>query len=247
MKIFLCGTRYFGQQVFETVTAAGHEVIGVSAPIGDRLHKAAVRANTLHVLAAGTLSGDTMPDGADLIIAAHSHDFIGAATLRKTVLGGIGYHPSLLPLHRGRDAIRWALRMGDRVTGGSVYWLSKNVDGGPIAAQDWCFLPPGADPGELWREVLQPMGLRLILRALDDLSRGVVVAVPQDERLATWEPSLDQPPIFRPDLPRIGAPAGFAYVTSTLDPRAAAAGAGHQPLGEWAVEADRDLTRMCQT
>lgn len=247
MKIFLCGTRYFGQQVFETVTAAGHEVIGVSAPVGDRLHKAAIRAGVRHVITAGTLSGDTMPDGADLIIAAHSHDFIGAATLRKTVLGGIGYHPSLLPLHRGRDAIRWAIRMGDRVTGGSVYWLSKNVDGGPIAAQDWCFLPPGADPGELWREVLQPMGLRLILRALDDLSRGVVVAVPQDERLATWEPSLDQPPIFRPDLPRIGAPAGFAYVTSTLDPRAAAAGAGHQPLGEWTVEADRDLTRMCQT
>jgi methionyl-tRNA formyltransferase len=247
VKVFLCGTRYFGQQVFEAVTGAGHEVIGVSAPIGDRLHKAAVSGGVPHVITAGALNADTMPEGADLIVAAHSHDFIGAATLRKTVLGGIGYHPSLLPLHRGRDAIRWAIRMGDRVTGGSVYWLSKNVDGGPIAAQDWCFLPPGADPGELWREVLQPMGLRLILRTLDDLSQGVVVAVPQDERLATWEPSLDQPPIFRPDLPRIGAPAGFTYVTSTLDPRAAAAGAGHQPLGEWAVEADRDLLRMCQT
>lgn len=247
MKVFLCGTRYFGRQVFEAVTAAGHEVIGVSAPIGDRLHRAAVSAGVPHVITAGTLNADTMPDGADLIIAAHSHDFIGAATLRKTVLGGIGYHPSLLPLHRGRDAIRWAIRMGDRVTGGSVYWLSRNVDGGPIAAQDWCFLPPGANASELWREVLQPMGLRLILRTLDDLSRGVVVAVPQDERLATWEPSLDQPPIFRPDLPRIGTPAGFTYVTSTLDPRAAAAGAGHQPLGEWAIDADRELLRMCQT
>ena len=247
MKVFLCGTRYFGQQVFETITGAGHEVIGVSAPVGDRLHRAAVRAGVRHVITAGTLSGDTMPDGADLIVAAHSHDFIGSATLRKTALGGIGYHPSLLPLHRGRDAVRWAIRMGDRVTGGSVYWLSKNVDGGPIAAQDWCFLPPGADPGELWREVLQPMGLRLILRTLGDLSRGVVVAVPQDERLATWEPSLDQPPIFRPDLPRIGAPAGFAYVTSALDPRAAASGAGHQPLGESSVQADRDLLAMSRT
>lgn len=247
MKVFLCGTRYFGQRVFESITAAGHDVIGVCAPIGDRLHKAAVRADTQHVLPSGTLNADTMPDGADLIVAAHSHDFIGAGTLRKTVLGGIGYHPSLLPLHRGRDAIRWAIRMGDRVTGGSVYWLSKNVDGGPIAAQDWCFIPPGADPGELWREVLQPMGLRLILRTLDDLSRGVVVAVPQDERLATWEPSLDQPPIFRPDLPRIGAPAGFAYVTSGLDPRAHAAGAAHQPLGDTAVVTDRDLLQMGRT
>jgi methionyl-tRNA formyltransferase len=247
VKVFLCGTRYFGQSVFEAAAAAGHEVIGVSAPVGDRLHKAAVRAGVPHVIAAGTLNADTMPEGADLIVAAHSHDFIGAATLRKTVLGGIGYHPSLLPLHRGRDAIRWAIRMGDRVTGGSVYWLSKNVDGGPIAAQDWCFLPPGTDPGELWREVLQPMGLRLILRTLEDLSRGVVVAVPQDERLATWEPSLDQPPIFRPDLPRIGAPPGFTYVTSAVDPRAAAAGASHQPLGELAVATDHDLRQMGRT
>lgn len=247
MKVFLCGTRFFGAKVFETITAAGHQVIGVSAPIGDRLHKAAVRANVEHVIAAGTLNGDTMPEGADLIIAAHSHDFIGAATLRKTALGGIGYHPSLLPIHRGRDAIRWAIRMGDRVTGGSVYWLSRNVDGGPIAAQDWRFIPPGADPAELWREVLQPMGLRLLLKVLDDLSRGVVVAVPQDERLATWEPSLDQPPIFRPDLPRIGAPAGYTYVTSSVDPRAAASGAAHQPLGEMAVVSDHDLLQMGRT
>lgn len=247
MKVFLCGTRYFGAKVFETITAAGHEVIGVSAPIGDRLHRAAVRTGVPHIIMAGTLNGDTMPDGADLIIAAHSRDFIGAATLRKTVLGGIGYHPSLLPLHRGRDAIRWAVRMGDRVTGGSVYWLSRNVDGGPIAAQDWCFIPPNADPTDLWREVLQPMGLRLLLRVLEDLSRGIVVAVPQDERLATWEPSLDQPPIFRPDLPRIGAPAGFTYVTSSVDPRAAGSGAAHQPLGGMALMSDHDLRQMGRT
>jgi methionyl-tRNA formyltransferase len=158
-----------------------------------------------------------MPSGVDLIIAAHSHDYIGLKTLATTTLGGIGYHPSLLPLHRGRDAIRWTLRFGDKVTGGSVYWLSKNVDGGAIAAQEWCFVPPGWDATKLWRERLQPMGIRLLAQTLDDLDRGKIVAVPQDERLATWEPALDQPPIYRPDLPRIGNVPGFEVVSSSYE------------------------------
>jgi len=78
-----------------------------------------------------------LPGGVDLILYAHSHDFIGAATRGKTRLGAMGYHPSLLPLHRGRDAVCWTLRMGDKVAGGSVYWLTDVVDGGPIAAQGW--------------------------------------------------------------------------------------------------------------
>ena len=45
--------------------------------------------------------------------------------------------------------------MGDRVTGGSVYWLTKGVDCGPVAAQDWCFVRPDDDPESLWRRVAE--------------------------------------------------------------------------------------------
>ena len=49
--------------------------------------------------------------------AAHSHDFIGRKTRALSRLGALGYHPSLLPLHRGRDAIRWAVHMRVRCLG----------------------------------------------------------------------------------------------------------------------------------
>jgi len=45
----------------------------------------------------------------------------GRRTRARARVAAIGYHPSLLPLHRGRDALRWTIRDGDRVTGGSVY------------------------------------------------------------------------------------------------------------------------------
>jgi methionyl-tRNA formyltransferase len=213
VKLFICGQKFFGRAVFELAVSLGHEIIGVSAPNdgSDRLMISAKNANIKYIIDGGTLRADIMPEGVDLIVAAHSYDFISGKTLLKTKLGGVGFHPSLLPLHRGRDAIKWAVKMGDKVTGGSVYWLSKNVDGGAIAAQDYCFINSGDTAGSLWVEKIQPMGLKLIARVLTDLSNGIIVAEPQDNSLATWEPSLDREPIFRPDLPQIGALNGYKY------------------------------------
>ena len=109
----------------------------------------------------------------------------------KARLGALGYHPSLLPRHRGRDAIRWALHMGDVVTGGTVYWLDDGADTGPIAAQDWCWVEPGDTPESLWRRVLGPMGLRLFDQVLAALDTGAVPSASQDTRMATWEPSFN--------------------------------------------------------
>jgi methionyl-tRNA formyltransferase len=219
VKIFLCGRGYFGWLIFGVLRDLGHEIIGVSAPLKgsrspDRLYRAASTLEVPFVIPGGSLNASNLPDGADLIVCAHSYDFVSAKMLAKAKLGGVGYHPSLLPLHRGRDAIRWSLRMGDRVTGGTVYWLSPSVDAGPIAAQDYCLIPPGATPESLWRELLQPMGVRLLLKVISDLSGGKIIAIPQDERCATWEPSIDREPIFRPDLSRIGSHEGYEVIAS---------------------------------
>lgn len=212
MRVYLCGSRQFGLDVYRLLRSLGHVVVGVSAPalreggeLPDRLRNAA-EVDGVPWLEAGKLNADTMPDGVDLIIAAHSHDFIGRRTRDKARLGGIGYHPSLLPRHRGRDAVRWTIHMGDAVAGGSVYWLTDRVDGGPLAAQDFCLVAPGDDAGTLWRERLAPMGLDLFRAVLTDLDRGVVRAEPQREECATWEPSWGRPPVARPDLYRLGPP-----------------------------------------
>ena len=113
--------------------------------------------------------------------------------LAATRLGGLSYHPSLLPIHRGRDAVAWTIRDRDRIAGGTVYWLDERIDAGPIAAQDWCFVRPDDTPSTLWRRELFPLGLRLIDQALGDLLTGRSQRRPQDEDLATWEPALIRP------------------------------------------------------
>jgi methionyl-tRNA formyltransferase len=202
----VCGQKEFGARVVMLAHSIGHDVVAVSSPLlndrgdgPDRTTKACETIGARHV-ASGSLDHRAAPDGLDLIIAAHSHDFIGAKTRSRARLGAVGYHPSLLPRHRGRDAILWALKMGDTVTGGSAYWLNEVMDGGRIAAQEWCWILPGDDAQELWRTRLFPIGLRLMELVLKDPEKYYVEAELQDKRVATFEPACNPPRKFRPDL-----------------------------------------------
>lgn len=210
MNVLLTGQKAFGAAVFEMLGRNGIRVIGVCAPAlredgarEDRLRAAAERADVPWI-PAGTLRAETVPAGTDLIIAAHSHDFVGRRTRMASTFGAIGYHPSLLPRHRGRDAVRWTIHMKDPVAGGTVYWLSDRMDGGDVAAQDYVFVSPGETVDTLWREKLFPLGIALLERAVRDIAAGVICREPQDEAYATWEPSWERPPAARPELDLIG-------------------------------------------
>jgi methionyl-tRNA formyltransferase len=203
MRVILAGQKSFGRAVYAMLIEEGHDVAAVWSPqyhdvrppkgVSDAWWPPVMRT-----------ARNVKELEVDLFVAAHSHDFIGKDSRAATRLGGIGYHPSLLPRHRGRDAVHWTIHMGDAVAGGSCYWLTDNVDGGPVAAQDFCFVRPDDDASSLWRRDLFPMGVRLLAQVLRDLDEGHVVEVPQDESVATWEPSVDRPPLYRPELPQIG-------------------------------------------
>ena len=69
--------------------------------------------------------------------------------LARSRLGSIGYHPSLLPRHRGIAAIEWTILEGDPIAGGSIYHLAGGWDAGAIAAQDWCVVKKGETARDL--------------------------------------------------------------------------------------------------
>jgi methionyl-tRNA formyltransferase len=224
MNIFLCGQKQFGASVLEAI-AGKYTVLGVSSPPFADHHatdgsqifdKVRATAERLRIPWQPEVRADSLPTGTDIIVAAHSHDFIGRKTRERATFGAIGYHPSLLPLHRGRDAVRWAIHGGDRVTGGSVYWLNDGIDCGAIAAQQHVFVRPGETAESLWRGQLAPLGIRLLLKVLADIDSGLAVRVPQDENCATWEPSFERPPLFRPELLRLGA-TSLRYEVERLD------------------------------
>ena len=204
MKIFLTGQRSFGKAVFLALREDGHDIVGVApAPPGqyyDKLHAIALRYKVPVVCEASRLTSDHIPEGTDLIISAHSHWYVSDKAAEKARLGAIGYHPSLLPRHRGRDAVRWTIACGDAVTGGSVYRLSSKVDGGSILLQRIQFVDRTWNHHDLWKRLF-PQGVQMLRDAVKMLDCGYVEGEPQDERFATWEPPFDATArLYRPEL-----------------------------------------------
>jgi methionyl-tRNA formyltransferase len=174
MKIVIAGARWLGAAVLDDLVGQpGIEVVAAIAPShDDRLAQAAaaraVPATALN--GARAIAEGLIPDGCDLIVAAHCHAFISPCALSRASRGGIGYHPSLLPRHRGRNAVEATVKAGDPIAGGTVYRLTSRFDAGPVLLQDWCFVGRGESASELWRRALGPMGLDLLGRAVSMLS-----------------------------------------------------------------------------
>ena len=195
MKLVLAGSRYFGATVLEALRREeGVEFVCVIVPAADdRLALAAQAAGLpVHVLANPKIvPGEAIPDGTDLIVAAHTHARVSPEALARSRLGGIGYHPSLLPRHRGIAAVEWTILEGDPIAGGSVYHLADGWDAGAIAAQDWCFVARGESARDLWERALAPMGLALLGRVVRHArDHGALPAEPQDTRFATRAPMI---------------------------------------------------------
>jgi len=206
-KVFISGTKYFGESVLRLCLNKGVKVVGVCCPLDDKYIGNLARTFEIPITPSGSLNYDTMPEGVDLGITAHSFDYIGKRTRYKTKLGWIGFHPSLLPRHRGRSAIEWAIRMKEPITGGTIYWLNGGIDRGDIAYQKWFFIDPllfAKDPKDaakdLWRGELISVGLELFSKAICDIKCGKIIKKPQDLRFSTFEPSTDVKDIFKPDL-----------------------------------------------
>ncbi len=192
MKLFIVGQKWFAAELLSQCLAAGNDVVGVAAPdTGDRLALTAEAAGIPVAFYPRRLMAQSVPEGTDLILAAASHCYIPSEARDRARLGALGYHPSLLPRHRGRDAIRWALHMGEKVTGGTLYWMDDGADTGPVALQRWCHIHPDDTALSLWRRELAPMGLAMFAEALDLAAVGELPRLSQNDALATWEPAFN--------------------------------------------------------
>jgi methionyl-tRNA formyltransferase len=194
MRITLVGSRHFGVTTFNMLREHGVEIARIVVhDAEDRLAAAAKAAGIDVVVHADPkfVTAAEIATNTDLIVTAHSHARITREALASAKLGGIGYHPSLLPRHRGIAAIEWTIREGDPIAGGTIYHLADRMDAGAIAAQEWVFVKKGETARELWERALAPLGQKLLGEVIDYAKvHKTLPAKPQDEQFATLAPSL---------------------------------------------------------
>ena len=196
MRITLVGSRHFGVTTFNMLREHGVEIARIVVhDAEDRLAAAAKAAGIDVVVQADPkfVTAAEIATNTDLIVTAHSHARITREALASAKLGGIGYHPSLLPRHRGIAAIEWTIREGDPIAGGTIYHLADRMDAGAIAAQEWVFVKKGETARELWERALAPLGQKLLGEVIDYAKvHKTLPAKPQDEQFATKAPNLSK-------------------------------------------------------
>lgn len=125
----------------------------------------------------------------DVLVTAAYGQIVPQSLLNVARVAALNVHPSLLPLYRGPDPIRRALWNGDRETGLTVQFMSKEVDAGDILVQEKVEIGPDEDGGALAAR-LATLGGECLVRALRLLAIRKAERRPQDHGQATYAPKI---------------------------------------------------------
>jgi len=198
MRIVIMGQAAFGAEVLETLTDRGEEVVAAWLPQDkpggkpDPLGVAAYSRKIPVYQPESYKSPDVLREfralKPDLLIMAFVTGIIPLSLVESPSQGAICYHPSLLPRHRGGSAINWALIMGDKETGLSIFWPDAGIDTGPVLLRKRVPIGPEDTTGSLYFESLFPLGVEAIAESVALIKAGRAPRLVQDEGLATYEP-----------------------------------------------------------
>ena len=217
MRILVIGQAAFGQDVYSKLKEAGEEIVAVAAPAQslsgrtDRLRAAADADGTpayeTSKLRDAEVQSKLRALSPDLGVMVYVSDLIPVEVLNLPKHGTIQYHPSLLPRHRGRSSINWAIIQGETRTGASIFWPDAGWDTGPILLQREVAIGPDDTTGSLYYDKLYPMGIEMILESVKMVAAGKAPRIAQDESHATYEKPAEDP-LIRIDWRR---PAAEVY------------------------------------
>lgn len=97
----------------------------------------------------------------------------------------IGIHPTLLPKHRGRAPLPWAIIFGLRKTGVTMFYIKEEADNGDIIGQVEVDITDEDDAKSLYQKILAAH-VKLIEEYFPLILSGNAPRIPQDERRASY-------------------------------------------------------------
>ncbi|MBI4281943.1 MAG: methionyl-tRNA formyltransferase [Chloroflexi bacterium] len=196
MRVVLIGQAAFGEAVYRRLLEQGEEVVGVFYEReGDALHTLAqgqgVPAYPTPELRSREFFQTYRALKPELNVMAFVTVIVPERVLNLPSRGTIQYHPSLLPLHRGRSAINWAIINGDTETGVTIFWPDRGIDTGLLLLQKRAPISPTDTVSSLYRNYLFPQGVEGLGEAVALVSQGRAPKMVQDEVRSTYEPPCE--------------------------------------------------------
>jgi methionyl-tRNA formyltransferase len=204
MRVAFLGTPAFAVPTLEKCVEAGHDVLTVvtqpdrprgrgQQPAAPPVKDAAVRLG-LPVYqperirrpeAVEFLGGLKL----DAMVVVGYGQIIPQNVIDLPPLGIINVHGSLLPKYRGAGPIQWAVRNGETRTGVTTMRIDAGLDTGDMLLKAEMDIDPDETAIELGKR-LAVSGADLLVKTLEGLASGTIVAEKQDSAQATYAPLL---------------------------------------------------------
>lgn len=196
MKIIFLGTPEYASKHLEALLESGHKVIGVvtqpDRPVGrgqrissSPVKEVALKAGLPVFEKLRDVPFDSLKPDIGIVVAYGA--LIKEKYLDLLPLGFYNIHPSLLPKYRGAAPIQRAIENGEKITGVTLFKLTKELDAGPIVAQTRITIGEYENFDSLENRLIQT-GKRLLIDFLKNPESFPLV--PQDESQATYAPKI---------------------------------------------------------
>ena len=206
MKILFMGTPGFAVPCLESLIKAGHNICGVftqpDKPKG-RGHKltappvkeVAIK-NNIEVFQpdkirnAETLSiiKDLEPE---IIVVVAYGKILPKEIIDYPKYGCVNVHASLLPKYRGAAPIQWSIINGEKTTGVTTMYMNEGLDTGDMLLKSSTIINDDETSGDL-HDRLSFIGADLILKTLNEISKGTIKRKKQNDDEASYSTMLDK-------------------------------------------------------
>jgi len=205
LRIVYMGTPDFAVESLRALVEGGYNVVGVvtmpDKPVGR--HGSVLQASAVKQYAVSVglpvLQPEKLKDEnflADLkALQADLQIVVAFRMLPEVVwnmppMGTFNLHGSLLPQYRGAAPINWAIINGDTETGVTTFFLTHEIDTGKIIGQKHIPISDTDTAGTI-HDKLMVVGARLVTETVDQLQKGDMLSIHQDEL-------YEDPSILRP-------------------------------------------------
>lgn len=122
---------------------------------------------------------------ADVFVVVAYGQILSRQILDMPKYGCINVHGSILPEYRGAAPIQWSIYDGKEETGITTMWMNEGMDTGDILLKAYTAIDLFTNVEELSAKLAE-QGANLLLETLNELERGKIQPIPQNDELATY-------------------------------------------------------------
>ena len=206
MRILFMGTPEFAVEQLKRLVETGHEICGVFTQ-PDKPKNRGMKMTFSPVKEYALTHGlevyqpMKMRDGnalaivrelqPELIVVAAYGRILPEDILTLPPFGSINVHSSVLPKYRGAAPINWAILDGQKETGVTIMYMTRDLDAGDIVCSKKTDIMPDEDAQELTHR-LALLGADALEDAIEKIADGTAVRTPQDHSASTYAPMLSK-------------------------------------------------------